>query len=117
MVVCQPGITDVAKSNDTIECTENTSGVANPAKTNDTNSNLFQCFARPDQPKESIEYIFFDNGFLARSRIVAKSGISPMYQNTSDTDKYVEIANTSHNKGELKFTHSEPNWLGNGNVQ
>ena len=35
MVVCQPGITDVAKSKDTIVCTESTSGVAKPAKTKD----------------------------------------------------------------------------------
>ena len=27
MVVCQPGTTDVAKSKDTTECTESTSGV------------------------------------------------------------------------------------------
>ncbi len=32
MVVCQPGTTLVAKSNDTIECTLNTSGVLMPAK-------------------------------------------------------------------------------------
>ena len=31
IVVCQPGICDVAKSNDTTECTESTSGVARPA--------------------------------------------------------------------------------------
>ena len=109
MVVCHPGITDVAKSKDTMECTENTSGVANPARTNETNSNLFQCLALPDQPKDKIEYIFLDKGFLALSRIVAKSGIRPIYQKTNETDKYVEIAKTSHSRGELKFTHNEPN--------
>jgi hypothetical protein len=31
-VVCHPGITDVAKSIDTIVCTESTKGVANPAR-------------------------------------------------------------------------------------
>ena len=31
MVVCQPGTTPAAKSNETIECTLTTSGVANPA--------------------------------------------------------------------------------------
>src|SRR5690606_13587284 len=54
---------------------------------------------------------------MARSRIVAKSGISPIYQNTSDTVKYVEIANTSQSNGELKFTHSDPNALGSGSAQ
>ena len=36
IVVCQPGITDVAKSMDTIVCTESTSGVATPASISDT---------------------------------------------------------------------------------
>ena len=36
--MCHPGITDVAKSNDTIVWTDNTSGVANPAKTKETSS-------------------------------------------------------------------------------
>ena len=87
MVVCHPGTIDVAKSNDTMECTEKTKGVANPAKTNETNSKRFQCFAFPDQPKERIEYIFLEIGFFALSLIVAKSGIKPMYQNTKETDK------------------------------
>jgi hypothetical protein len=51
MVVCHPGITEVAKSIDTIECTENTSGVAIPASTSDTSSKRVQFFALPDQPK------------------------------------------------------------------
>ena len=41
MVVCHPGTIEVAKSKDTIECTENTKGVAKPASTNETISNLF----------------------------------------------------------------------------
>ena len=32
IVVCQPGSCDVAKSNETTEWTENTSGVARPAR-------------------------------------------------------------------------------------
>src|SRR5438105_1217823 len=32
IVVCQPGITDVAKSNETIVCTDSTSGVESPAR-------------------------------------------------------------------------------------
>src|SRR6218665_2354933 len=117
MVVCHPGITEVAKSKDTMECTENTSGVATPASTRETSSKRFQCLARPDHPKERMEYIFFGIGFFTRSRIVAKSGIRPMYQNTRDTERYVEIANTSQRSGELKFTHNEPKWFGSGSVQ
>src|SRR5580704_15279410 len=37
---------------------------------------------------------------FAGSRITARSGISPMYQNNTDTVKYVETANTSHINGE-----------------
>ena len=88
--MCHPGITEVAKSNDTIECTENTSGVARPANTKETSSNLCQSLARPLHPNERIEYTFLRNGHifsLTRSRIIAKSGISPTYQNTSDTEK------------------------------
>ena len=51
MVVCQPGITEVAKSMDTMECTEKTSGVAMPASTKLTSSNRVQCLARPLHPK------------------------------------------------------------------
>jgi hypothetical protein len=32
MVVCQPGSWETAKSNDTMVCTESTSGVARPAR-------------------------------------------------------------------------------------
>lgn len=32
IVECQPGLTDIAKSHETTECTENTSGVAKAAK-------------------------------------------------------------------------------------
>ena len=51
IVVCHPGTMDVAKSIDTIECTEKTNGVAIPANTNETSSNRVQCLALPLQPK------------------------------------------------------------------
>ena len=62
-------------------------------------------------------YIFFMPGLVTLSRMVAKSGIKPMYQNTSETLKYVLIAKTSQSKGLLKFTHKLPNWLGKGSTQ
>ncbi|MCY1240789.1 hypothetical protein D3C86_1666930 [compost metagenome] len=55
IVVCHPGITDVAKSKDTIVCTESTSGVAKPARTKDTSSKRCQSFALPLQPKLKME--------------------------------------------------------------
>ena len=109
MVVCQPGITEVAKSKETMECTEKTNGVANPARTRDTISNLFQALASPVQPKLNTLYTLLASGFVTLSLIVAKSGIRPMYQNTNDTEKYVDMAKTSQRSGELKFTHNDPN--------
>ena len=88
IVVCHPGITEVAKSILTIECTEKTNGVASPARTRDTSSNLCQCFALPLQPKASKVYNCFFIGLivlLILSLIIAKSGIKPIYQNTVDT--------------------------------
>ena len=112
MVVCQPGITEVAKSKDTIVCTESTSGVLKPASTRDSASWRYQFFAVPVQPKEARPYRRLRNFVLARSRTVAKSGIRPEYQNNNDTVKYVDIANTSHINAELKFGHSGPRELG-----
>src|SRR5215211_13676 len=54
MVVCQPGITEVAKSNDTIVCTDNTSGVDKPANTSDKLSCLCQCLVEPVHPKAAV---------------------------------------------------------------
>ena len=48
----QPGITEVAKSILTIECTDKTKGVAKPANTNDITSCLCQCLALPDHPND-----------------------------------------------------------------
>src|SRR5512140_3744747 len=55
----------------------------------------------------------FFTGCVSRSRNVAKSGTSPRYQKTSDTVKYVDTANTSQTRGEMKFTQSEC-WFGYG---
>ncbi|MNI58078.1 hypothetical protein D3C73_1131730 [compost metagenome] len=55
MVVCHPGITEVAKSIDTIVCTESTSGVEIPAKINDTASKRCHVLTLPLHPKEKIE--------------------------------------------------------------
>src|SRR5215471_15313117 len=75
IVVCQPGITEVAKSKDTIVCTESTSGVDKPANTSANASWRCQFFAVPVQPKETTPYNNLRSFVFARSRIVAKSGI------------------------------------------
>ena len=112
MVVCHPGTTDVAKSKDTIVCTESTSGVDKPASTKDKLSCLCQCLVEPVQPKDAIPYNLLRNLVNALSLTVAKSGNRPEYQNNNDTVKYVEIANTSQSNGELKLTHNGPLELG-----
>src|SRR5688500_4617941 len=52
----------------------------------------------------------------ARSRIVAKSGIRPTYQNTTDTVAYVDTAKTSQISGLRNCGHN-PIVLGYGNSQ
>ena len=52
-----------------------------------------------------------------RSRSVAKSGIIPRYQNTTEIVRYVLMAKTSQSSGERKFTHSGPRELGYGITQ
>ena len=87
--MCHPGITEVAKSIDTIVCTERTRGVASPAKTRDTVSYLDHVFAAPSQPKLNVPYIKADTflpAIFALSLLVAKSGIKPIYQKTSDSE-------------------------------
>src|ERR1700722_8396204 len=59
MVVCQPGMTEVAKSKDTIVCTDSTSGVDRPASTSDKASCRCQCLVEPDQPKARVPYMNF----------------------------------------------------------
>src|SRR3974390_571535 len=51
-----------------------------------------------------------------RSRSVARSGISPMNQNSSEIVKYVETANTSHTSG-LRNCGQMAIELGYGNSQ
>src|ERR1700753_2646643 len=53
-----------------------------------------------------MPYAYCGSLLLARSRMVPKSGIMPMYQNTTEMVAYVETANTSHNKGERNCGHT-----------
>ena len=46
--------TEVAKSNDTMVCTDNTSGVLKPASTSESDSWRCQCLVLPVQPNEAI---------------------------------------------------------------
>ena len=86
MVVCHPGSSDVAKSMDTMVCTDSTSGVEIPAKINDTVSKRCQVLTEPVQPNDNTEYMRRRKP-VARSRMVAISGNKPVYQNTNETEK------------------------------
>src|SRR5690606_3900722 len=87
MVACHPGITDVAKSNDTMVCTDNTSGVDKPANTKDKDSKRCQFLAVPVHPNEAKPYNLLRNFVFALSLMVAKSGTKPEYQNNKETVK------------------------------
>src|SRR5437868_11922919 len=50
-----------------------------------------------------MPYVNLAKRLPARSRSVAKSGIRPTYQNSSDTVAYVDTANTSHTSGLRKL--------------
>jgi hypothetical protein len=102
-------ITDVAKSIDTMVCTESTKGVANPARTkklpqNVANLLLYRSIKTQDRINSFIKRI-------NRSVATSKSGNKPV-QKTNDTERYVEIANTSQIM-ELKFTQ-RAKWFGIG---
>src|SRR3974390_890574 len=93
----------MVKSKLTTVWTESTRGVARPASSSEAVSYMLQCRAEPRQPMARIPYVYLEIRFLARSRRVPKSGISPTNQNSSDTVAYVETANTSHTSGLRKL--------------
>src|SRR5690606_41231965 len=62
IVVCQPGTMDMAKSHDTTECTESTSGVARAARYRYARVKFFHSRSVPRQPSERMLYSFFRQG-------------------------------------------------------
>jgi hypothetical protein len=68
----------MAKSNDTTECTESTSGVLNAARNRYARAKCRHSRSELRQPSERIEKIRLRTGFVSRSRSTAMSGISPM---------------------------------------
>src|ERR1035437_5486448 len=115
-VPCHPGTIAIVKSKLTTVCTESTSGVASPASNSVAVSYTLQCRAEPRQPIAITPYTTRATRLWVRSRSVARSGIRPTYQNSSDTVAYVETANTSHTSGLRKFGCT-PMVLGYGNNQ
>src|SRR6266566_930640 len=85
IVACHPGTMLKAKSKLTIVCTERTSGVAKPASNKEAVSWRYQCTAEPRQPIARKPYMILAARFLERSRNVARSGSSPINQNSAET--------------------------------
>src|SRR6185437_14212659 len=80
IVACQPGLSAIAKSNDTTECTESTSGVANAARKRYARVKCRHSRSELRQPRASCAKIAFRIGFFSRSRRIAMSGINPTYK-------------------------------------
>jgi hypothetical protein len=83
-VVCH-GITDVAKSIDTIVCTESTRGVANQQEQRNFSKRCQSLLYH------SIQNLNRINSFIKRSyrsiSNIAKSGNKPVHQKTNETNK------------------------------
>src|ERR1044071_6244532 len=80
IVACHPGTNAIAKSNDTTECTDSTSGVAKAARNRYARVKCRHSRSELRQPSESDDRIALRTGFFSRSRSTAMSGINPMYR-------------------------------------
>src|SRR5690606_30687729 len=106
MDACQPGTSAIAKSNDTTECTDSTSGVENAARNRYAFAKCRHSRSLLRQPSDRMARMRRRIGFVSRSRRTAMSGMRPMYKNVVEIVRYVEIANTSHTSGDLKLGHN-----------
>src|SRR5690242_1149309 len=91
----------MAKSKDTTECTDSTSGVEKAARNRYARAKWRHSRSEFRQPRESCAKIPFRIGFVSRSRRTAMSGMSPMYRKVVETVRYVRIAKTSQTSGLL----------------
>src|SRR5215211_6287447 len=101
IVVCHPGVSAIAKSNDTTECTESTSGVENAARNRYALAKCLHSRSEFRHPSERTLRIRLRTGFFSRSRRTAMSGTKPTYRNVDETVRYVRIAKTSQISGLL----------------
>src|SRR5687768_14060440 len=85
IVACHPGTSDIAKSKETTECTESTSGVENAARKRYIRAKWRHSRSEFRHPIESTEKIFFRTGFVSRSRSTAMSGMRPTYRKVLET--------------------------------
>src|SRR4029079_17095902 len=106
IVVCQPGLIAIAKSNDTTECTESTSGVLKAARKRYILAKCRHSGSEFRHPNDRTARIFLRTGLVHRSRSTAMSGMRPTYRKVLEIVRYVEIAKTSQMSGLLKFGQS-----------
>src|SRR6478672_11349908 len=78
IVVCQPGVRAMAKSNDTTECTDSTRGVENAARKRYALAKCLHSRSEFLQPRDRTPKILLRTGFFSRSRRTAMSGINPI---------------------------------------
>src|SRR6476469_2273631 len=79
IVVCHPGVSAIAKSKDTTECTDNTSGVENAARNRYARAKWRHSLSELRQPSDSMVKMRLRIGLMfSRSLSTAMSGISPM---------------------------------------
>ena len=87
MVVCQPGTTEVAKSKDTIVCTENTSGVLNPASTSERLHVFASVWYYLSSRRQPLHKTIFSISILPGRAVWQGQVIKPEYQNNNETVK------------------------------
>src|SRR5690349_24790637 len=97
---CQPGVSAMAKSKETTECTESTSGVEKAARNRYAFAKWRHSRSLLRQPSDRMLRIRFRIGFVSLSRSTAMSGMRPMQRNDVEIARYVEIANACHTSGD-----------------
>src|SRR5688572_30638022 len=101
----QPGRIAIAKSQDTMVCTENMTGIIANAK---KFMAVVRCRHSPSVPRKPKARILKKalRHPVERSRAIAKSGISGKNKYIVLPRTYVVIASKSHIKGEWKLGHN-----------
>src|SRR5213075_1292136 len=87
IVACQPGTSDMAKSKDTTECTDSTSGVENAARNRYARVKCRHSRSEFRHSNESAANTRLRMGFVSRSLSTAMSGMRPTYRNVLEIVK------------------------------
>src|SRR6187399_3084742 len=88
---CQPGVSAMAKSKETTECTDSTSGVLKAARNRYAFAKCRHSRSLLRQPSERMLRMRLRIGLVSLSRNAAMSGIKPMKRNVVEIVRYVEM--------------------------